>query len=257
MKRSARSVLRALVLFTTALQGCVEYVLLRARGRLSSQERVCWLHRCCRTALRRLHIDIQRQGEFPARGLLVANHLSYLDILVLSALSPCAFVAKKEVRGWPLFGLMAHMAGTVFVDRTRSSDTHRVNIAMLEALAAGVVIVLFPEGTSSDGSSVLPFRPALFEAAVKSGEYVSSAHISYELDQGSVASDVCYWGSMTFFPHLLKLLSKGRVTARVQFSPRVKKFEDRKQAAQTTWEAVAALAQVASRGPHAAESRMA
>jgi len=248
IRRSTRSAIRTLILFSTALQGCAVYSLRRLRGRLSKQERVRWLHGCCSNALRRLRIEIETQGAFPSRGLLVANHLSYLDILVLSALSPCAFVAKKEVRSWPLFGLMAQMSGTVFVDRSRSSDAHRANSEMTEALAEGIVVVLFPEGTSSDGSSVLPFRPALFEAAVSSGEYVSSAHISYALDQGSVASDICYWGEMTFFPHLVKLLSKSKVVARVNFAADVRKFEDRKQAAQMTREAVESLAQMNSRG---------
>lgn len=256
IRLSVRSALRTSILFATALQGCVHYVFLRMRGRLSDIERVRWLHGCCSSALRRLHIDIQTSGPFPGRGLLVANHLSYLDILVLSALSPCAFVAKKEVRSWPLFGLMAYMAGTVFVDRSRSSDAYRANTEMSEALADGVVVVLFPEGTSSDGSTVLPFRPALFEAAVSASEYVSSAHISYAVDEGSVAQDICYWGSMTFFPHLLKLLSKRKVVARVQFAADVRKFEDRKQAAQVTRDAVAALAEAAvrSEGQYGARS---
>jgi 1-acyl-sn-glycerol-3-phosphate acyltransferase len=173
---------------------------------------------------------------------LVANHLSYLDILVFSALSPCVFVSKKEVRSWPLFGLMAWMAGTVFVDRNRSADTHRANHEMTEALADGAVVVLFPEGTSSDGTGVLPFRPALFEAAVKSEADVSSACISYEVKGGSVSNDVCYWGSMTFFPHLLRLLSKAKIQAKVRFSDEIRRFSDRKLAAQVTQSVVASLA---------------
>jgi lyso-ornithine lipid O-acyltransferase len=242
MTNWARSIIRTSILFTTALEGCARYLGLRVRGKISTGERVAWLNRCCATALRRLSIDIQMEGAFPPRGLLVVNHLSYLDILVLSALSPCAFVAKKEVRSWPLFGLMAYMAGTVFVDRSRTVDAHRANAEVSQALADGVVVVLFPEGTSSDGSTVLPFRPALFEAAVAGGEYVTSAHISYVVDEGSVAMDVCYWGEMSFFPHLLNLLSKPKVEAQVRFSPEVRKFADRKQAAQTTWEEVIGLA---------------
>ncbi len=251
--RWTRAVFRLLVLLSTALQGCLHFLAQRARGRLSTMERAQWLHRWCASALQRLNIQIKTDGVFPARGLLVANHLSYLDILVFSALSPSVFVAKQEVRSWPLFGLMAKMAGTVFVDRTRSADTHRANAEMSQALSDGVVVVLFPEGTSSDGSAVLPFRPALFEAAVTAGEYISSAHISYELDEGSVANDVCYWGPMTFFPHLVRLLSKGTIRARVRFASEIKKFGDRKLAAQITCETVSALAQIHAEARPAAQ----
>jgi lyso-ornithine lipid O-acyltransferase len=237
-----RTMFRLCVLIGTALQYRAHFLLLRSRGPLSPAERIQWLHRCCRTALSRLRIPIDVQGSFPSRGLLVANHLSYLDILVFSALSPCAFVAKKEVRSWPLFGAMAAMAGTVFVDRSRATDTHRAKDEMLQALSSGAVLVLFPEGTSSDGTSVLPFRPALFEAAVAAGAPVSSAHISYHADDGSVANDICYWGGMTFFPHLLRLLSRRGVRARIQFAPEAKRFEDRKLAANVTHEVVLTLA---------------
>jgi 1-acyl-sn-glycerol-3-phosphate acyltransferase len=134
------------------------------------------------------------------------------------------------------------MAGTVFVDRARSADTHRANTEMSEALSEGAVVVLFPEGTSSDGSTVLPFRPALFEAAVKAGADISSACIRYEVDEGSVSNDVCYWGSMKFFPHLLRLLSRSKIRARVRFSTDIKTFSDRKLAAQTTRAMVVFLA---------------
>ncbi|MBZ5722075.1 MAG: 1-acyl-sn-glycerol-3-phosphate acyltransferase [Acidobacteriia bacterium] len=237
-----RTLWRLCVLIGTALQYRAQYLLLRSAGPLSAGRRAQWLHICCRTALQRLHIPIDVQGNFPSRGLLVANHLSYLDILVFSALSPCAFVAKKEVRSWPMFGAMAAMSGTVFVDRSRTTDTQRAKDEMLQALSSGSVLVLFPEGTSSDGSSVLPFRPALFEAAVAAGAPVSSAHISYQADDGSVANDICYWGGMTFLPHLLRLLSRRGVRARVQFASEAKRFDDRKLAANVTREMVLTLA---------------
>jgi len=240
--RWLRTASRLTVLLCTALEGCFQFAALRWRRGLSPRDRAQWLHRPCATALQRLGIEIRAEGAFPTHGLLVANHLSYLDILVFSALSPCVFVSKKEVRAWPLFGLMAAMAGTVFVDRARSSDTHRANSEMVDALSDGSVVVLFPEGTSSDGSTILPFRPALFEAAVRAGTDVSAACISYEVEEGSASNDVCYWGTMTFFPHLLRLLSKKKIRARVRFSADIKKFEDRKLAAQTTRETVASLA---------------
>ncbi|MBI3933247.1 MAG: 1-acyl-sn-glycerol-3-phosphate acyltransferase [Acidobacteria bacterium] len=196
--------------------------------------------------MRRLKIQVEVKGAFPDRGLLISNHLSYLDILVYSSLSPCVFVSKREVRSWPIFGQMACMAGTVFIDRSRSADARRVNSEMRQALATGAVVVLFPEGTSSDGSSVLPFRPALFEGAIGAGERVTPAHLRYDVSDGSPQQDVCYWGSMTFLPHLLRLLSKTGVRATIHLAAVARKFEDRKSAAQETYEMVRELGQLTS-----------
>jgi lyso-ornithine lipid O-acyltransferase len=242
--QGARTAFRLMVLISTALQGCAGFLWLRLRGRVSTPERAQWLHRWCGTAIRRLGIGLQQEGNFPSGGLLVANHLSYLDILVLSAMHPCVFVSKQEVRSWPLFGLMAKLSGTVFVDRTRTSAAHGANAEMSNALAEGAVVVLFPEGTSSDGSQVLPFRTALFDAATKAGANVVSAHISYDVADGSAASDVCYWGEMSFFPHLLRLLSRHEVRARVRFAAETRKFADRKLAARVTRDVIASLAQM-------------
>jgi len=242
IRRGARSIVRLGVLLETAGEYCARFLLLRARGPIDLRARAQWLHESCRAGLSRLSISVETQGKFPPHGLLVANHLSYLDILVLSGIAPCVFVAKKEVRSWPIFGLMARMAGTVFIDRSRSADAVRVNDKMLEALSAGAVVVLFPEGTSSNGATVLPFRPALFEGAVQAGQPIAPAHLRYEVDDGSVENDVCYWGSATFFPHLLRLLARKGLRAIVRVATSAVAFDDRKLAARETHKAVLALA---------------
>lgn len=247
--QTLRTGVRLVILISTAFQGCAHFLVLRLRSRVSTLERARWLHRWCAKALDRLGIERRPEGAFPSRGLLVANHLSYLDILVLSALHPCVFVSKQEVRSWPLFGLMAKLSGTVFVDRARTSAAHTTNAEMSNALSQGAVVVLFPEGTSSDGSRVLPFRPALFDAATRAGAYVVSAHISYDVADGSAANDVCYWGEMSFFPHLLRLLSRHEISARVRFAAETRKFADRKLAARVTREMVASLAQMPAPQP--------
>jgi 1-acyl-sn-glycerol-3-phosphate acyltransferase len=248
MRRAIRSLIRLVILLTTAFEYCARFLILRTRGRQSLSQRARWLHESCRKGLHRLKIKVSTQGTFPARGLLISNHLSYLDILVYSSLSPCVFVSKKEVRSWPIFGQMARMAGTVFIDRSRSSDARRVNSEMQNALSSGVVVVLFPEGTSSDGTKVLPFRPALFEAAIGAGEPMTPAHLRYALSQGTPETDVCYWGEMSFLPHLLKLLSQRGVQAMIRFAPGAKTFDDRKLAAQRTQEMVIELSAAARNG---------
>ena len=241
MLRWTRAVSRLLLLLGTSTQAGLVFLVRRLRGPVTIAERADWLHDRCSLALRRLGIEIKRQGQFPSRGLLVCNHLSYLDILVFSALFPCVFVSKKEVCSWPLYGWLARMAGTVFVDRNRLADVHRVNLSVARALSEGCVVVLFPEGTSSDGTTVLPFRAALFEPAIASREPVSSAHISYTVD-GSVEKEICYWGTMSFFPHLLRLMSLSGIRPQVRFAAESKRFADRKVAARATRELISALA---------------
>ncbi len=101
------------------------------------------------------------QGTPPRQGMIVSNHLSYLDILAYSAVAPCIFVAKREVAGWPILGLFARMAGTIFVDRARRTKAAETNLAMAEALRNGAVIVLFPEGTKF-GRTFGPAVPLFF-----------------------------------------------------------------------------------------------
>jgi len=233
---------RLLVLLATSMQAAFSFMLRRAVGKLTTAQRAAWLHEWCGVTLRRLGIKIESDGEFPARGLLVSNHLSYLDILVFSALSPCVFVSKKEVRSWPLYGWLARVAGTVFVDRSRSADSYRANLGMGRALSEGNIVVLFPEGTSSDGTSLLPFHAALFEAAITSREPVTAARISYAAEDGSVENDICYWGTMSFGPHVLRFLSLRGVRARVRFAAEARMFEERRTAANATRDAVLALA---------------
>ena len=210
-----------------------------AGGNLALLKRAEWLHRWCVFALRLLGVRYEVVGAIPASGLIVSNHLSYLDIMVFSAVTPTLFVSKKEVRGWPIFGLLAHLAGSRFLDRSRSADAHRVQNEVQEALDQGCRVVVFPEGTSTDGNSVLPFKPALFESAVGRHD-ITVAHISYTVSAGSVEQDVCYWGEMTFVPHLVRLLSKKWIAARIQFCEPAR-FDDRKQAAIETNRLVIAL----------------
>lgn len=187
----------------------------RMQGPLSVSDRATWLQHHARRALRILQVRLHRDGPVPGPGFLVANHLSYLDILVLAAVAPCVFVAKREVRGWPLFGWFARTAGTVFVDRERRTDAGRTVAAMRALAGQGVTVVLFPEGTSSDGREVLPFKSALLQPLT--GEPgCAVAHLRYALSDGDAAAEVCYWRDMTLFPHLVNLLAKAGVVAEVR-----------------------------------------
>ena len=193
--------------------------------------RTAWLQRWSRFACRVLGIRVTRRGSMPQSGLLVCNHLSYLDVVVLSSIGPCVFVAKRDVAAWPLFGWLAHAAGTIFVDRERRLASADVVDLVREAIAGSSLVVLFPEGTSSDGSTVLPFKSSLLESAVQLRCPVAAAAIEHALEDGSVADEVCYWGDMTLLPHLLNLFSKREIRSKCSFSLPKIRAGDRKEIA--------------------------
>jgi 1-acyl-sn-glycerol-3-phosphate acyltransferase len=203
--------------------------------------RATWLRRWSRFACRVVGIRVMIRGSIPRCGLLVCNHLSYLDVVVLSSIRPCVFVAKRDVATWPLFGWLARAAGTIFVDRQRRLASADVVDLVRDAITGGSLTVLFPEGTSSDGSTVLPFKSALLESAVQLRCPVAAAAIEYSLDDGSVADEVCYWRDMTLLPHLLNLFFKREIRSTCSFSvPRIR-VGDRKQIARELREEIVSM----------------
>ena len=209
-----------------------EYGWTRLFGKLTPQDRTHILHKWCRWTLPRMGVQIDVIGVPPGPGLMASNHLSYLDIMVFSAVTPCSFVSKQEVRSWPGVGWIATLAGAVYIDRSRRSETHSVLPEMQSALANDVRLVLFPEGTSSDGSRLLPFHSSLFQPAVALQAPITAACISYILPDGIAGTEVCYWGTMTLVPHLLNLFTKNSIQATLKFSAEPFRFTSRKQAAQ-------------------------
>jgi 1-acyl-sn-glycerol-3-phosphate acyltransferase len=180
--------------------------------------RAKWLQRSAGRVLRTFQVEIELGGTVPLNGLLVCNHLGYLDILVLAALGPSLFVAKSEVRRWPLFGWFALLAGTIFVNRNKPALAAQTADEIGNALRNGALVVLFPEGTSSGGETVLPFKSSLLEPATRHSHALTAGLISYELSDGNVSEEVCYWKDMTLVPHLINLLSKRAIRASVNLT---------------------------------------
>jgi 1-acyl-sn-glycerol-3-phosphate acyltransferase len=197
----------------------------------AARKRALWLQKCARRILRVFGVKLDISGELPHEGLLVCNHLGYLDILVIASLVSARFISKREVRNWPIFGALAHLAGTLFVDREKRGSAARSGAELREALEAGELVVLFPEGTSSGGAQVLPFKSALLEPVAHTTYSLSAGFIQYSLPKGSVPDEVCYWRDMTLFPHLLNLLGKREISARIAFTRVQKAAVDRKQLA--------------------------
>jgi len=205
------------------------------------RQRAFWLQRICRRAIRIFRLEIQSVGAIPSDGLLISNHVSYLDILLLSSLTPAVFVAKREVKSWPVMGLLAQLGGTIFIDRQRRTHVGAVNDEIQTALDDGALVVVFPEGTSSDGRTILPFKSSLLEPATQQKHPLSVGWIGYALADGDAGAEVCYWGDATFLSHLLNLLSKHSVHASVRFAPVKQHSTGRKELAQQLRAAVLEL----------------
>ena len=203
--------------------------------------RALWLQRTGRRVGRIFRLQIQVGGTVPARGLLVCNHVSYVDIVALVSLAPSMFVAKREVKSWPVMGLMASLGGTLFIDRERRTHVGEVNDEIQAALDDGALVIVFPEGTSSDGKTVLPFRSSLLQSATQQKHPLTVARIQYVTASGGADEEVAYWGDAVFFPHLLNLLGKDEVRATVRFAAVTEHSSDRKQLARSLQEAVSGL----------------
>ena len=193
--------------------------------------RAQWLQRHSRRSLKVLDIRKSVSGPVPAAGLLISNHVSYVDVLVISSITPALFVAALEIKSWPVLGFLAQLAGTLFVDRRRRTQVGEMNSQIEAALNSGVLVVLFPEGTSSDGKTILPFKTALFEPAMSRTHSVTVGSVQYALDDGDVGSEICYWGDHTFFPHVLNLLGHRGFRVAVRFAPFNPPSADRKEMA--------------------------
>ncbi len=190
-----------------------------------------------RGALRILGIRIRVFNDFsPRRPLfVVANHVSYLDVFVLGSLIPAVFVSKQEVRDWPVVGWIAWLQHTIFIARRRTRAGDELT-PLGEALENGFNVIMFPEGTSTDGTAVLPFKSALFEAPKRANAYTQPVSLIYRERHGSVLSEkdrqFYTWGTdAPFFNHFLKLILRPGVLVEAWIRKPISPQVDRKQLA--------------------------
>jgi lyso-ornithine lipid O-acyltransferase len=223
----------------------------------------CFYHRlCCRII--GLELDVRGAPAAHRPTLFVANHSSYTDITVLGALIEGSFVAKTEVARWPLFGRLARLQRSVFVDR-RVRSTRDQRGSMADRLHDGDNLILFPEGTSSDGLRVLPFKSALFGAAHLAANrtaLVQPVSVVYTKREGLPITRYerpafAWYGDMDLAPHMWHLFGLGPITVVVEFHPPLDpaEFPSRKALAEDCWRVIATAtsAALAGRAPPAAD----
>lgn len=215
----------------------------RVAPRAGSRVRLAAARGWARCSARILGMRIRIEGRAPAAPcLLVANHVSYVDVITLWCATNGSFIAKSEVASWPLVGALGRIAQTLFIDRGRKRDLPRVLGAMDATLARGESVILFGEGTSTAGDRVLPFKSSLFEAALRSGRPVACASIGYATDPDAppAARSVCWWGDMTFGDHAYALMKLRGFDATLRFAADPVVAGDRKELARRARAAVVA-----------------
>ncbi|NNE86788.1 MAG: 1-acyl-sn-glycerol-3-phosphate acyltransferase [Silicimonas sp.] len=244
-----RIALRGTVLFAVVFGGLLILLLVRLIERPFHGPHRPWTPHItvavCRLSLWIIGLRVKTSGA-PTRhhGAIVANHSTWLDIFVLNAAAPLYFVAKSEVALWPGIGWLARATGTVFVRRDRR-EAHVQKSEFEARLLDGHRLLFFPEGTSTDGQLVLPFKPTLFAAffseALREALWVQPVSVRYEPGEGALPRHYAWWGEMDFTPHLLKVLATPRHgVVHVVWHPalQVADFPDRKSLARAAESAV-------------------
>ena len=247
-----RLILTALIAIVSLLVLLIPYALARLfSSRAAMRVSMAW-HRIVLWAI---GVRVTVSGE-PSRErplLLLVNHISWLDIIVLAATLPVSFIAKKEVAGWPVFNWLAQLQRSIFVDRQRRTQTRHASDHVARRMAGGEIIVLFAEGTSTDGNDVRPFRSALIGAAQRAvdGEQLATVQpvaIAYTGQHGlpidrAQRSRIAWFGDMDLMPHLIRVLKEGNIDVQLVFTEPdgIKRDGDRKALAAAAGAKVKAL----------------
>jgi 1-acyl-sn-glycerol-3-phosphate acyltransferase len=213
--------------------------------RLQPAQREARVQAWSQRMLRVLGVSLQVRGMTPAAGplMLVANHISWLDILVMHAARHCRFVAKSDVRHWPLIGILATGGGTLYIERESRRDAMRVVHGVAASLKAGAIIGVFPEGTTSDGIALLPFHANLIQAAISADAPVQPVALRF-IDRASGLTSLtpCYIGDDSLVGSLWRTLTGPPVEAVVSYGePQRSHGRDRRTWARELRAAVEAL----------------
>lgn len=201
-------------------------------GGLTDEERQERVQQWSAYALEVLGVELEVRGSAPVLGpvLVVSNHVSWLDILVINAARPCRFVSKADVKSWPLLGRLVEEAGTLFIEREKRRDAVRVVHHLAESLRAGDVLAVFPEGTTGDGSSVLPFHANLLQAALSAHAPVLPVALGYvHAKDGGLHDAPTYVGDTTLVASIWRTLCARDLVARLDFGlPQLAEGRDRR-----------------------------
>lgn len=177
-----------------------------------------WLQRYSKAICWLIGLKVTRVGEPAPAGLLVSNHMSYIDPFLIASQTPVIFVAKHDIRDWPWGGILTRCGGTLYINREQRADVGRLTDGVKTIAEAGVPVGLFLEGTTTDGSQVLPFHPGLLQPAVEIKTQVLPCTVNYRVKETGGPDGVSWYGNVTLLPHLLQLLQYSSIEGFVQFN---------------------------------------
>ena len=218
-------------------------VRLRQGGRFAGEDRQKWMRSHARRLAQILRLRIRCTGRIPEWGLIASNHLGYLDIVVIATVAPGVFVSKSEVRHWPVVGMLSRWAGTLYLRRAHRADLARIGREVAALLQAKERVVIFPEGTSTDGKRVLGFHSSLFWPAETTRSPTTPCFLRYREPGNKPEHRVCFQGRALFLPHFLNLLALEFIEAELVFGEPIAGATTRKQLAQA---ALASVRQIAA-----------
>ena len=173
--------------------------------------------------LRILNVTVRVEGPPPSKGersaMIAANHVSWLDIFLISSIRPTRFIAKSEIRSWGVAGWITERSGTLFIRRDQLRDMARINERVRAAMREGDCVGLFPEGLTTEGDVLLRFHSSLFEPAVANEAHIHAAAIRYERADGTLCREASFRGERTFMESLALIIGERAMTARIRFAP--------------------------------------
>lgn len=239
--RSLRAFLRLLPLTIHLIVGCLLALLIapfqRADRPHPTPGFVQWWHRC---ACRLIHLNIRVSGKLPEEPeFIVCNHISWLDVPVLGSLGPISFVAKSEIRKWPFIGWLSERSGVLFIHRG-AGQTEQLKQQMLKKLNLGNHVLLFPEGTTSDGRDVLPFFPRLFAVTQETGRPIQPVALRYT-QAGEISNAAPYIDDDVLVANIWRVLKQDGIDVDVTITRQLNHLDgDRKALANAARDAIVA-----------------
>ena len=225
--------------------------LFKFRG-MSKAARDASIRRWSRQLLHILAVTIRKEelkDHLPESCLIVANHISWIDVFVLLATAPAVFVAKSEIRSWPFLGTLCARAGTLFIERGKRSSARHARATVRAALTSGALVNVFPEGTTSDGHVLLPFHAALFQPAIDAHALIQPVALRYTDSHGHYSSAPNFIGDTTFVSSVWSIVGAVHTIAEMNvLQPIAASGRERRELARASQDAIAAALGVPVRG---------
>lgn len=221
---------------------------------LDARHRAQTIRRWSRQLMAILHVRVRcidEPHEWPARTMLIANHVSWLDIFAILSVVPSVFVAKSEIRGWPFIGRLVAMSGTIFIERGSRRHARTANDRIAEALREGTIVAFCPEGTTTDGTHLLKFHAALFQPAIVAEATLQPVALRYRDRHDAPTLAAAYVGDMSLLDSILAISAEPRMSVELRFTePIVATGGERRALAALAHERVSRA--LASGSPHTA-----